>query len=363
MISYTELISNLDHLKIYNDYYNKVYNGTLRFRKNFLSPFRSERDPSFGIYKKQEKILWKDFAADGGDVITFVMKIENISFIEACKKILSEYTFKTERTKQKVSEVFNTKIKSEEEELIDIVPLTSGDIDLHKTYLDRFLITKYCLSTTGIIPIRSYHIVYYTPDKKYKRYVEVELKETDLCFYIPYKEVSVFCPKCKIYTPGKKPKMIGNTKQDDVFYLGNSLSDTCYIMAGHKDALAFKSLLADIGYSDTVCCLNSESCLTIPLTKNGDQFNQYYIFYDDDKTGKTFSEKLKILIEFTRQSKAYIINWDGIKKMFLTYITPDELLNIKDLSDLTEIASDLRKKIPVRFFDMINPHYDKNLPF
>ncbi len=52
--------------------------------KNFMcrSPFRNERTPSFSV--SPDKQVWYDFgASEGGDVIRFVEKIENLSFGEA----------------------------------------------------------------------------------------------------------------------------------------------------------------------------------------------------------------------------------------------------------------------------------------
>jgi DNA primase len=52
--------------------------------KNFTckSPFRNEKTPSFSI--SPEKQMWYDFgAAEGGDAISFIEKIENCSFREA----------------------------------------------------------------------------------------------------------------------------------------------------------------------------------------------------------------------------------------------------------------------------------------
>ncbi len=54
--------------------------------KNFvgLSPFRTERTPSFNV--SPEKQYWKDFGSgDGGDIFTFIMKKENVGFGEAMK--------------------------------------------------------------------------------------------------------------------------------------------------------------------------------------------------------------------------------------------------------------------------------------
>ncbi len=50
------------------------------------SPFRNERTPSFSI--SPEKQVWYDFgASEGGDVISFVEKIENCSFLEAVEHL------------------------------------------------------------------------------------------------------------------------------------------------------------------------------------------------------------------------------------------------------------------------------------
>ena len=62
----------------------KKYTTPKKAGKNFVakSPFRNERTPSFSI--SQEKQLWYDFgASEGGDTISFLEKIENISFHEA----------------------------------------------------------------------------------------------------------------------------------------------------------------------------------------------------------------------------------------------------------------------------------------
>ncbi|MDD4557601.1 MAG: CHC2 zinc finger domain-containing protein, partial [bacterium] len=50
-----------------------------------LCPFHNERDASFSV--NREKQLFKCFGCgEGGNVITFVMKVDNLSFIEALEK-------------------------------------------------------------------------------------------------------------------------------------------------------------------------------------------------------------------------------------------------------------------------------------
>lgn len=59
----------------------------------FLSPFRQEGNPSFGV----NTILntWSDFGGEsGGDIIELVMKLENLSFSDACEFIASDKSVK-----------------------------------------------------------------------------------------------------------------------------------------------------------------------------------------------------------------------------------------------------------------------------
>mgnify|MGYP000330784300 CR=1 FL=1 len=57
-----------------------------RTGRNFsgLCPFHNEKSPSFFV--SQEKQIYKCFGCgEGGDVINFVMKMENLDFMEAVK--------------------------------------------------------------------------------------------------------------------------------------------------------------------------------------------------------------------------------------------------------------------------------------
>ena len=50
-----------------------------------LSPFKTEKTPSFIV--SPEKNIWHDFSSGkGGDVISFVMEMEGLSFPEALGK-------------------------------------------------------------------------------------------------------------------------------------------------------------------------------------------------------------------------------------------------------------------------------------
>jgi len=47
-----------------------------------LSPFRTEKTPSFHVWPETQ--TWRDFGSnEGGDLFTFIMKVENLDFREA----------------------------------------------------------------------------------------------------------------------------------------------------------------------------------------------------------------------------------------------------------------------------------------
>ncbi len=74
-----DIKNRVDLLEIVRKYATVKKSG-----KNYSckSPFRNERTPSFSI--SPEKQVWYDFgASEGGDVISFIEKIENCNFLEA----------------------------------------------------------------------------------------------------------------------------------------------------------------------------------------------------------------------------------------------------------------------------------------
>ena len=54
-----------------------------------LSPFTNEKSPSF--YVNDQKRIFKDFSSGiGGDVISFIMETERLTFMEAVEKLAEE---------------------------------------------------------------------------------------------------------------------------------------------------------------------------------------------------------------------------------------------------------------------------------
>src|SRR5690554_6742755 len=62
-----------------------------------LCPFHNEKTPSFVI--NQEKQIYKCFGCgEGGDVISFIMKMENLDFIESVKLLARKTNIEIDRT-------------------------------------------------------------------------------------------------------------------------------------------------------------------------------------------------------------------------------------------------------------------------
>jgi hypothetical protein len=59
--------------------------------RNYKSPLRADKRPSFNIFKsKSGTLLYKDFGDSRGNAIDFVMNMHNVSFAEAIVKIVKE---------------------------------------------------------------------------------------------------------------------------------------------------------------------------------------------------------------------------------------------------------------------------------
>ena len=82
-----KLLDKLDIVQVISDYVTLKKTGA---NYKGLSPFREERTPSFVV--SPVKNIFKDFSTGiGGNAITFYMKINNISFVEAIEELSRKY--------------------------------------------------------------------------------------------------------------------------------------------------------------------------------------------------------------------------------------------------------------------------------
>src|ERR1051325_6046611 len=90
-----QLKSSVDIIKVVGEYVRLRKAGGARYIG--LCPFHNEKTPSFGVHPVHQ--FYKCFGCgEGGDVLTFVMKIEGLSFFEALKSLAErnrseEHTF------------------------------------------------------------------------------------------------------------------------------------------------------------------------------------------------------------------------------------------------------------------------------
>ena len=88
-----EVKSRSDIVQVISDY---VDLDTSARQPKGLCPFHTERSPSFVIYP--ESGSWRCFGscAEGGDVISFMVKKENLSFLEALENLANRAGIKVE---------------------------------------------------------------------------------------------------------------------------------------------------------------------------------------------------------------------------------------------------------------------------
>lgn len=85
-ISKDELLNRVDPLVVY-----EWYVPGIAIKKNVCSPLRKDNHPSWGIYKHDEAVLWKDWGTgESGDCVKLVMQMFGIGFKEAISKIAQD---------------------------------------------------------------------------------------------------------------------------------------------------------------------------------------------------------------------------------------------------------------------------------
>ncbi|MGQ9812417.1 MAG: DNA primase [Dissulfurimicrobium sp.] len=80
-----------------------------------ICPFHADRDPSFSV-NEEKQIFYCFGCGQGGDAISFLMRIQGLSFIEAVKKLANRHGIALPETQPSHSEL---KLKQEAEELVN----------------------------------------------------------------------------------------------------------------------------------------------------------------------------------------------------------------------------------------------------
>ena len=116
-----KLLDKLDIVQVISEYVTLKKTGA---NYKGLSPFREERTPSFVV--SPVKNIFKDFSTGiGGNSITFYMKMNNISFVEAIEELSRKYNITMSKVVRKNDEN-NTYILKLNDDIH-----TTVDISLH----------------------------------------------------------------------------------------------------------------------------------------------------------------------------------------------------------------------------------------
>ena len=91
-----KLIDNLDIVQVIGEYVNLKKAGS---DYKGLSPFKDEKTPSFTV--SPVKNIFKDFSTQiGGNVISFYMKINDVSFIQAVEELSRKYNIPLKKNRE-----------------------------------------------------------------------------------------------------------------------------------------------------------------------------------------------------------------------------------------------------------------------
>ncbi|BBM46008.1 DNA primase [Leptotrichia trevisanii] len=113
-----KLIDNLDIVQVIGEYVNLKKAGS---NYKGLSPFKDEKTPSFTV--SPVKNIFKDFSTQiGGNVISFYMRINDISFVQAVEELSQKYNIplKKKREYRTINQEINRR-KAVNKEYFDIM--------------------------------------------------------------------------------------------------------------------------------------------------------------------------------------------------------------------------------------------------
>jgi hypothetical protein len=155
-----------------------------------------------------------------------------------------------------------------------------------------------------------------------------------VAFAFKYKENSVHYPKCKIYTPGQVPKMIGNTNRDNIFCsdLPPFNCEEVLISAGQKDTMFLNHILQTNSLRlQKAICANSENVILdfeelrhdMPFLKNR---RDVFVLLDNDEAGRKASEKYHHM--------GYSVISESFWTKIINEINRDFLFTGKDIGDI-----------------------------
>jgi len=267
-------ITKDDVLKKTSQY--EIYATYLGFKPTigevYISPFRKDSNPSFGLYmsRKSGNIMFKDLGTgESGDCFKFASLIENVSTKQIIKNIYKQYV-SNKVTRKPIT--VPIKEYKDLDIVVDDIPYTAEGL----AFWADFGITENTLKLYNVKQIKKFWvnaIEYWTATKT-----------SPMFAYFVYS-------KTKIYRPYyKKQKFYTNCTSIDIqgWEQLDYSRDTVYITKSTKDVM----LLHELGYSAIAPNGEGHDIPDKVLSILRDKFKRIVILYDRDLPGLKASRKL-----------------------------------------------------------------------
>lgn len=283
---------------------NKVYN----------SPFRSDSSPSFGVYERNGRVYFKDFATnDRGGIYDMLKQKFSMSYKEVMCKIEKDFSLEANRmiaakpTRKSSGKGCEIKVRLRKWSEVDTV------------YWKLYGITKEFLQQFDIYPIDYYWIddSCFKADKIAYTYVE----------YVDGK------PYFKVYQPFSKYKWCNNYPTGTLSLIDKIPinTDKLIICSSVKDALC---LWCNTG----IPCISPQGeGYDVDIEKLHERFKKadLSVFFDNDKQGIEFAKKLSnkygidnlILTSFHggKDISDYYVAFGNLNLILQQWILPQQL--------------------------------------
>jgi 5S rRNA maturation endonuclease (ribonuclease M5) len=289
----------------------RYYIPGVEVKKKFKSPLREDNNPSAILFvSKEGSILFQDFAVGTLNIWQFLMQKYNLTFIEALQVVDNDFNLNLTTKKILVKptmDYLGTVLK----ESVPVIQETKLPIKVRdwcnqdSLYWKQFDITLDILDRYKIVPLQNYWIndsliYWYTPKD-------------------PAYSYEFGLGKRKIYRPLTKKKTDKwITNADSSIIQGERLLEfknpELIITKAYKDVLVLNSL----GFESIASQAESVFIPEKKLNQMKVKYSKIFILWDNDKTGKKYSEKFSSLY--------------GIIPIFVP-----ETSNCKDISDFRKL--------------------------
>lgn len=278
-------------------------------------PFHSEKTASFTVSPHRE-IYYCFGCHNGGDVISFIAKVENCSPIEAAKLLIDRYQLTPpENLTTELHSAGNNEDRKEYYELCKLVAMWCHDNLLRSpalmSYVQKRGFTKDTVShfKIGYFPGGLPTIKNLLAYAQKQQFLPTDLVDAHIVsegktmLYSPFEERVIFPIKdhlgryCgfggRVYKNGDERPKYYNSKENEFFAKGSLLfgldlakkqiqdAGSAFLVEGYTDCMA----MVQYGYSNTVATLGT-ACTLEHLKQLSRYCQQLYVIYDADKAGQ-----------------------------------------------------------------------------